>query len=120
MALRTSGLLLLLTVITLAAARVVFADETGSRDDLLRLRGEIKQLQSDQTAQRRRMDQNEQLIKELESQLRQVETQNQKLNNRAQQLMSTDTKLKSERPSDWSSFKLNSLMMHRLEDLARR
>jgi hypothetical protein len=95
MALRTSGLLLLLTVITLAA-RVVFADETGSRDDLLRLRGEIKQLQSDQTAQRRRMDQNEQLIKELESQLRQVEAQNQKLNGAAQQLVASDAKLKSE------------------------
>ena len=96
MALRTSGLLLLLTVITLAAARVVFADETGSRDDLLRLRGEIKQLQSDQTAQRHRIDQSEQLIQQLEGQLRQVEAQNQKLNGAAQQLVASDAKLKSE------------------------
>ena len=96
MALRTSGLLLSLTVIALAAARIVFADESGSPADLQRLRREIKQLQSDETAQRRRMDQNEQLIKELETQLRQVESQNQKLNNAAQQLVSSDAKLKSE------------------------
>jgi TolA-binding protein len=95
-ALRTSGLLLLLTAITLAAARLVFADEGGNRDDLLPLRREIKQLQSDQTAERRRMDQSEQLIKELESQLRQVESQNQKLSGAAQQLLSSDAKLKSE------------------------
>jgi hypothetical protein len=83
-------------MITLMATRLVFADESGSRDDLLRLRREIKQLQSDETAERRRMDQNEQLIKELESQLRQVESQNQKLNGAAQQLLSSDAKLKSE------------------------
>jgi hypothetical protein len=81
---------------TLAAARLVFADEGGSHDDLQRLRREIKQLQSDQTAERRRMDQSEQLIKELESQLRQVESQNQKLSNAAEQLVSSDAKLKSE------------------------
>jgi hypothetical protein len=96
MALRTSGLLLSLTVIALATARIVFADESGSPADLQRLRREIKQLQSDETAQRRRVDQNEQLIKELETQLRQVESQNQKLNNAAQQLVSGDAKLKSE------------------------
>jgi hypothetical protein len=94
-ALRTSRLLLLLTLITLAAAHLVFADE-GSRDDLLRLRREIKQLQSDQTAERRRMGQSEQLIQELESQLRQLETENQKLNTATQQLITSDAKLKSE------------------------
>ena len=68
--LRIGGLLLLLALITLAGAQRLFAHEGSDRGDLLRLRRQIKQLQTDQAAQRRRMDESERLVEELEAQLR--------------------------------------------------
>jgi len=94
--LRIGGLLLLLALTTLAGAHALFADEGSDRGDLLRLRRQIKQLQTDQAAQRRRMDESERLVQELEAQLRQVEAQNQKLDSAAQQLVSSSAHLKSE------------------------
>jgi hypothetical protein len=90
------GLLLLLALMTFSATHIAFADDGGNRADLRRLRLEIEKLQSDQAAQRHRIDQNEQLIQELEGQLHQVEAQNQKLNGAAQQLVASDAKLKTE------------------------
>jgi len=84
-AIHKRGLLPLFALMTFSATHMAFADDGGGGADLRRLRQEIEKLQSDQSAQRHRIDQNEQLIQELEGQLRQVETQNQKLNSAAQQ-----------------------------------
>jgi len=85
-----------MALMTFPASHATFADEGGGRADLHQLRQKIERLQSDQAAQRHRIDQNERLIQELESQLRQVEAQNHKLNSVAQELASGNAKLKSE------------------------
>jgi hypothetical protein len=88
--------LLLLALMTLVVSHTAFADEGGGRADLRRLRQEIERLESDQAAQRHRIDQNERLIQELEGQLRRVESQNHKLSSAAQELVSGNAKLKSD------------------------
>lgn len=80
----------------LVVSHTAFADEGGGRADLRRLRQEIERLESDQAAQRHRIDQNERLIQELEGQLRRVESQNHKLSSAAQELVSGNAKLKSD------------------------
>jgi hypothetical protein len=96
MALRRSGILLLLALMNIFAAHAAFADDDGGRAELRRLSQEIERLQSDQAAQRHSIDQNERLIQELKGQLRQIETQNHKLSGATQELVSGNAKLKSE------------------------
>jgi hypothetical protein len=91
-----SRFVFLLTALALAPAHIAAADESASGSSVLVLRQEIKKLQRDQAAQRHRMDENEQLIRELETQLRRVQAQNQKLNSTAERLVSSNAKLKSE------------------------
>jgi hypothetical protein len=72
------------------------ADEAPSVGDLGRIRKQIGQLKTDQSGERRRFDNDEQRIRELERQLQQLEIQNQKLSGAARELVITNSKLKTD------------------------
>ncbi len=72
------------------------ADEAPSVGDLGHIRDQIEQLKTDQSGERRRFDNDEQRIRELERQLQQLETQNRKLSGAAQELVITNSKLKTD------------------------
>jgi hypothetical protein len=71
------------------------ADDAAGNPDLARIKQEIQALKKDDAAQRRQLNDEEDLIKSLEGKLQQVETRNSELNTKEQELELTNTQLKS-------------------------
>ena len=72
------------------------AGDGGDARDLVQFRQEIETLKGSEAAERRRVEQDEKHIQQLEDQLRRIETQNQKLGNATSTLEIDETKLKGE------------------------
>ena len=84
-------------LIFLAAPSIKVVAEDGSNPrDLVQFRQEIETLKGSEAAERRRVEQDERHIQELENELKRLETQNQKLGNAASTLEIDETKLKGE------------------------
>jgi septal ring factor EnvC (AmiA/AmiB activator) len=64
----------------------VAAEDGGDTRDLVQFRQEIETLKGSEAAERRRVEQDERHIQELEKELKRIETQNQKLGNTASTL----------------------------------
>jgi hypothetical protein len=80
----------------LAAPRIVIAAEDGDNRDLVHFRQEIDSLKGSEAAERKRVEQDEKHIEELEGQLKRLETQNQKIGKTANTLEINDTKFRSD------------------------
>jgi hypothetical protein len=78
------------------APSIGVAGDGGGTRDLVQFRQEIETLKGSEAAERRRVEQDERHIQELENELKRLETQNQKLGNTASTLEIDETKLKGE------------------------
>jgi hypothetical protein len=78
-----------------AGAGGALASDAVDTSDLARIKQEIQALKKDDAAQRRQLNNEENLIKSLETKLEQVESRNSELNNKEQELELTNTQLKS-------------------------
>jgi len=87
--------LLLIILVLYGPDRNILAADSGTAGDLDRLRWEIQQLRKDEAAERRRSETEEIRIRKLEQELKKVETQNNRLSGATQELVITNTKLKT-------------------------
>jgi hypothetical protein len=71
------------------------ASDAADTSDLARIKREIQALKNDDAAQRRQLNNEEDLIRSLEQKLQIVETRNSELNSKQQELELTNTQLKS-------------------------
>jgi hypothetical protein len=84
---------MLAIALTFAAPRFgIAAGDSGDAPDLVQFRQEIDSLKGSEATERRRVEQDEKHIQELENQLRRLETQNQKLGKTASTLEINETK----------------------------
>lgn len=83
-----------LTIFT--APRIGIAGDGGDARDLVQFRQEIETLKGSEAVERRRVEQDEKHIEELETQLKLLETQNQKIGKTASTLEINQTKLSSD------------------------
>lgn len=86
-------------LVTLCCAPSARADERVSDPDLVRIHQQIYRLKHDESAERHRIETDEQRIQQLERDLQRVETQNQALSNSARELEITNAKMKGETES---------------------
>jgi hypothetical protein len=85
--------LLCALLLPLASTR---ADDRPSAKDLVAMRAQIEELELEAKSEQRRFDESERRIRQLASQLREMEAQNQRLNEVAQKLTSGDSEFQSE------------------------
>lgn len=89
--------MLAITLMLLALPRSgIAAGDDGETRDLLHFRQEIETLKDSEAAERRRVEQDERHIRQLEDELRSLETQNQKLGQTASTLEINDTKFRTD------------------------
>jgi septal ring factor EnvC (AmiA/AmiB activator) len=83
--------------LTLASPRFgIAAGDGGDARDLVQFRQEIDSLKGSEAAERRRVEQDEKHIQELEQQLKRLETQNQKIGKAASTLEINETKFRGD------------------------
>ncbi|HZC45238.1 MAG TPA: hypothetical protein VE243_02115, partial [Candidatus Acidoferrum sp.] len=86
-----------IALILFAAPRIgMTADGGGDVRDLVQFRQEIETLKGSEAAERKRVEQDEKHIQELENQLKRLETQNQKFGKTASTLEIDETKFKGD------------------------
>ncbi len=91
-----------------------FASDAADTSDLTRIKREIQALKNDDAAQRRQLNNEDNLIKSLETKLQQVETRNSELNSKEQELELTNTQLKSS-----TTQQLQDLQQHLNESISQ-
>jgi hypothetical protein len=91
----------------------VGADDRSSAGDLAAMRKQIEELELEAKSEQRRFDESERRIRQLAGQLRDMEAQNQRLNEMAQKLTSNNSEFKSE-----TDRRLEELQQQRSENIS--